>query len=358
MSTVHLTPGQRRNASTTGSAPARTPASPAGSWPCSNWTAGCPSPRSPTCSGPPARRSTTGPPVRRPARPRRPADHYRPGPTRRLDGRVAGDSPARRLEERPDRLGYPGPELDGRRGSASTCAAKPAGGCPTTPSAANSTGSGTCGSAAGTSCPRTPSARKTRDCAAIAGPAARRRQAGRGRDRPAAVPAAAGRVGQARRGRPRCRSPGSTPSGSCSGPSTSTPAAGCCWPAGTSAGRTSRTSWTSCTGSTTAGTWPCCWTRTAATRRRTRRTLAEDLGIELLWLPKRSPHLNPMDHLWRHGKEVVLANQQYASIDEQVERFIGYLGGLSAHDALTQGRTSVPELLAEAIMSKTICGPT
>jgi len=25
----------------------------------------------------------------------------------------------------------------------------------------------------------------------------------------------------------------------------------------------------------------------------------------LLWLPKRSPHLNPMDHLWRHGKEVM-----------------------------------------------------
>src|SRR4051812_47821742 len=38
--------------------------------------------------------------------------------------------------------------------------------------------------------------------------------------------------------------------------------------------------------------------------------LADDLGIELLWLPKRSPHLNPMDHLWRHGKEVMSANHQ------------------------------------------------
>ena len=64
------------------------------------------------------------------------------------------------------------------------------------------------------------------------------------------------------------------------------------------------------------------------------RELAEVLGIELLWLPKRSPHLNPMDHLWRHGKEVVLANHQYASIDEQAERFIDYLSNLSRFEAL------------------------
>jgi hypothetical protein len=62
--------------------------------------------------------------------------------------------------------------------------------------------------------------------------------------------------------------------------------------------------------------------------------LADEYDIELLWLPKRSPHLNPMDHLWRHGKEVMSANHQEASIDVQVDRFIGYLGGLSAHEAL------------------------
>jgi hypothetical protein len=61
---------------------------------------------------------------------------------------------------------------------------------------------------------------------------------------------------------------------------------------------------------------------------------ADDLGIELLWLPTRSPHLNPMDHLWRHGKERMSGNHQYASIDEQVERFIGYLSGLSRYEAL------------------------
>ena len=61
---------------------------------------------------------------------------------------------------------------------------------------------------------------------------------------------------------------------------------------------------------------------------------ADELGIELLWLPKRSPHLNPMDHLWRHAKEVMSANHQYASIDAQVEQFIDYLSGLSAYEAL------------------------
>jgi hypothetical protein len=62
--------------------------------------------------------------------------------------------------------------------------------------------------------------------------------------------------------------------------------------------------------------------------------LAEGLGIELLWLPKRGPHLNPMDHLWRHAKQAVSANHQYAPIDEHVERFVRYLGSLSAHNAL------------------------
>ena len=66
------------------------------------------------------------------------------------------------------------------------------------------------------------------------------------------------------------------------------------------------------------------------------RGAADGLGIELLWLPKRSPHLNPMDHLWRHGKAVMSANHQYASIDDQAERFIDYLSGLSRYEALNK----------------------
>src|SRR5439155_9697925 len=64
------------------------------------------------------------------------------------------------------------------------------------------------------------------------------------------------------------------------------------------------------------------------------RARADRLGIELLWLPKRSPHLNPVDHLWRHGKEVTCGNHQYGSIEEQVQSFTAYLYGLTPDQAL------------------------
>ena len=71
---------------------------------------------------------------------------------------------------------------------------------------------------------------------------------------------------------------------------------------------------------------------TAAASRRA----ADDLGIELLWLPTRSPHLNPMDHLWRHAKQAACANRQYRTIEEEVQRFLWYLEGLTADQALNK----------------------
>ena len=62
--------------------------------------------------------------------------------------------------------------------------------------------------------------------------------------------------------------------------------------------------------------------------------LADWYDIELLWLPKRSPQLNPMDTLWGQGKDVISANKQYLPIEDQVDRFIHYLLGLSNHEAL------------------------
>ena len=64
------------------------------------------------------------------------------------------------------------------------------------------------------------------------------------------------------------------------------------------------------------------------------RALAGELGIELLWLPKRSPRLNPVGHLWRHGKEVKCGNHQYGPIEEQVESFTEYLYSLTPEQAL------------------------
>jgi hypothetical protein len=57
-------------------------------------------------------------------------------------------------------------------------------------------------------------------------------------------------------------------------------------------------------------------------------------GMTLLWLPKRSPKLNPMDTLWGQGKDIISANKQYATIAEQVERFLDHLGSLSNREAL------------------------
>ena len=72
-------------------------------------------------------------------------------------------------------------------------------------------------------------------------------------------------------------------------------------------------------------------------------SLAEDLDIQLLWLPKRSPHLNPMDHLWGPGKTAVCANHQYASIDEQIVQFMNYYDGLSSTELLRKAGMRSPD---------------
>ena len=85
-------------------------------------------------------------------------------------------------------------------------------------------------------------------------------------------------------------------------------------------------------------------------------SLQEVEGMTLLWLPKRSPKLNPMDTLWGQAKEVTSANKQYTTIDEQVERFLGHLRGLSNKEALhTSGVLSGRFWLGSAL-SKLFCG--
>jgi hypothetical protein len=69
---------------------------------------------------------------------------------------------------------------------------------------------------------------------------------------------------------------------------------------------------------------------------RASQALAAELGFRLLWLPKRCPELNGMDHLWGHGKDHVCADRQYAGIEEEGARFVEYLDGLSDREALLQ----------------------
>jgi len=61
--------------------------------------------------------------------------------------------------------------------------------------------------------------------------------------------------------------------------------------------------------------------------------LARELQIGLIWLPKRCPELNAMDHLRGHAKGEVCANHQDPSIDHLVESFIRYIQSLSPVEA-------------------------
>jgi DDE superfamily endonuclease len=80
-------------------------------------------------------------------------------------------------------------------------------------------------------------------------------------------------------------------------------------------------------------------------------------GMTLLWLPKRSPKLNPMDTLWGQAKDAISASKQYATIEEQVDRFLRHLRGLSNHEALhTSGVLSKTFWLRRAL-SHLFCGP-
>ncbi len=72
-------------------------------------------------------------------------------------------------------------------------------------------------------------------------------------------------------------------------------------------------------------------------------TLAEELDIQLLWLPKRSPHLNPLDRLWGHGKAAVCANWQQRSIDDQTFHFLGYYAQLSPKERLSKAGLFSPD---------------
>lgn len=62
--------------------------------------------------------------------------------------------------------------------------------------------------------------------------------------------------------------------------------------------------------------------------------LAKDLDIQLLFLPRQTPELSPMDHLWKEAKRVRSANRQYADIDEHAQHVEDWIHGLTRRQAL------------------------
>jgi hypothetical protein len=69
--------------------------------------------------------------------------------------------------------------------------------------------------------------------------------------------------------------------------------------------------------------------------------LADDLHIELRWLPKACPQLNPMDHLWRHLKNEVLPNEAIP-MDEMVARSYEYFSHLRPKEILRKAGVLSP----------------
>lgn len=62
--------------------------------------------------------------------------------------------------------------------------------------------------------------------------------------------------------------------------------------------------------------------------------LADELGIELRWLPKACSELNVVDHLWRHLKGDVLANEPTPDLDATLQCAFEYLASLSPEELL------------------------
>lgn len=64
------------------------------------------------------------------------------------------------------------------------------------------------------------------------------------------------------------------------------------------------------------------------------RATAEEAGVELAFLPFRSPELNPCEDLWRHLKATVAANRAYPTVDALAERATTWLDALAPADVL------------------------
>lgn len=64
------------------------------------------------------------------------------------------------------------------------------------------------------------------------------------------------------------------------------------------------------------------------------RQLARELSIQLRWLPVACPELNPLDHLWRHVKRDVLANEATPKLEASLARACEYIMSLTPEERL------------------------
>jgi transposase len=64
------------------------------------------------------------------------------------------------------------------------------------------------------------------------------------------------------------------------------------------------------------------------------RAAAQEAGIELVFLPFRSPELMPLEDLWRGLKAEIAANRAYPTLEELADRALAWLAALSTDDRL------------------------
>ena len=64
------------------------------------------------------------------------------------------------------------------------------------------------------------------------------------------------------------------------------------------------------------------------------RWMADACAIELRLLPRATPELNAMDHLWKHTKGTVLGDRPTESIDRSARAACDYILRLSPQDRL------------------------
>jgi hypothetical protein len=62
--------------------------------------------------------------------------------------------------------------------------------------------------------------------------------------------------------------------------------------------------------------------------------LANDLGIQIRWLPVATPELNAMEGLWHDAKDHVLSNRSTSTIDDSADALCRYLLDLTPKQRL------------------------
>jgi len=62
--------------------------------------------------------------------------------------------------------------------------------------------------------------------------------------------------------------------------------------------------------------------------------IATELGIEVRLLPRATPELNAMDHLWRHTKREALGDRETVSIEKSARTACQYILDLSPEERL------------------------